>query len=73
LRGRELPDLDDLSEAIISVLHHGNDLPLQLSQKMLVGDVLGEVPDDVPTLPIQQDFNKQCKSLRLKPEADSKV
>ncbi|MDO9178955.1 MAG: DUF5682 family protein [Agitococcus sp.] len=73
LRGRELPDLDDLSEAIISVLHHGNDLPLQLSQKMLVGDVLGEVPDDVPTLPIQQDFNKQCKSLRLKPEADSKA
>ena len=39
---------------------------------MLVGDVL-EVPDDVPTLPIQQDFNKQCKSLRLKPEADSKA
>ena len=46
---------------------------MQLSQKMLVGDILGEVPDDVPTLPIQQDFNKQCKSLRLKPEADSSL
>jgi hypothetical protein len=43
-----------------------------ICQKMLVGEVLGEVPDDVPSLPIQQDFNKQCKSLRLKPEADSK-
>jgi len=72
LRGRELPDLDDLNEAIVSVLHHGNHLPAQLAHKMLVGEVLGEVPDDVPTLPIQQDFNKQCKSLRLKPEADSK-
>lgn len=72
LRGRELPDLDDLSEAIISVLHHGNDLPAQFAQKMLVGEVLGEVPDDVPSLPIQQDFNKQCKSLRLKPEAEAK-
>ncbi len=73
LRGRELPDLDDLSEAIISVLHHGNELPLQLSQKLLVGEVLGEVPDDVPALPIQQDFLKQCKSLRLKVEADAKT
>lgn len=72
LRGRHLPDLDDVHEAIISVLHHGNDLPLQLSQKMLIGDVLGEVPDDAPALPIQQDFAKQCKSLRLKAEADSK-
>ena len=72
LRGRELPDLDDLNEAIVSVLHHGNELPSQFAQKMLVGEVLGEVPDDVPSLPIQQDFNKQCKSLRLKPDAEAK-
>ena len=73
LRGRELPDLDDLNEAIVSILHHGNALPSQLAHKMLVGEVLGSVPDDVPSLPIQQDFLKQCKSLRLKQEADSKA
>ena len=73
LRGRELPDLDDLNEAIVSILHHGNALPSQLAHKMLVGEVLGSVPDDVPSLPIQQDFLKLCKSLRLKQEADSKA
>ncbi|MDO8329629.1 MAG: DUF5682 family protein [Fluviicoccus sp.] len=72
MRGRRLPDLDDLQEAIVSVLHHGDTLPLTLSRKLLVGDVLGEIPDDTPSLPLQTDFQKQCKSLRLKQEADSR-
>lgn len=72
LRGRHLPDLDDLQEAIVSVLHHGDALPSVLSQRLLVGERLGEVPDDMPALPLQSDFQKQCKSLRLKVEADSR-
>lgn len=69
LRERRIPDLDDLSEAIRSVLHHGYDLPEPIMNQMLLAEKLGHLPDDYSDLPIQQDFLKQCKSLRLKLEA----
>ena len=69
LRERRIPDLDDLSEAIRSVLHHGYDLPEPIMNQMLLAEKLGHLPEDYSELPIQQDFLKQCKSLRLKLEA----
>ena len=69
LRERRIPDLDDLSEAIRSVLHHGYDLPEPIMNQMLLAEKLGHLPEDYTELPIQQDFLKQCKSLRLKLEA----
>ncbi|WP_111858218.1 DUF5682 family protein [Acinetobacter sp. CFCC 10889] len=69
LRERRIPDLEDLSEAIRSVLHHGYDLPEPIMNQMLLAEKLGHLPEDYSELPIQQDFLKQCKSLRLKLEA----
>ncbi len=69
LRERRIPDLEDLSEAIRSVLHHGYDLPEPIMNQMLLAEKLGHLPEDYTELPIQQDFLKQCKSLRLKLEA----
>ncbi len=69
LRERRIPDLEDLSEAIRSVLHHGYDLPQPIMNQMLLAEKLGHLPEDYSELPIQQDFLKQCKSLRLKLEA----
>lgn len=69
LRERRIPDLDDLTEAIRSVLHHGYDLPEPIMNQMLLAEKLGHLPEVYSELPIQQDFLKQCKSLRLKLEA----
>lgn len=69
LRGRHVPDLDDLQEAIVSVLHHGYELPQPILTQLLIDERLGQVPDTLQTLPIQQDFLQQCKSYRLKLEA----
>lgn len=73
LRGRHLPDLDDLQEAIVSVLHHGYALPQPVLDQLLADEKLGQVPEALQNLPIQQDFAQQCKSFRLKLEAPHKT
>ena len=64
------PGLAELHEAALSVICNGNDAPMQLIQReLMIGNVLGTIPTDVPTVPLQQDLQAQQKSLRLKPEA----
>nr|WP_229832334.1 DUF5682 family protein [Deinococcus metalli] len=67
LRGRALPGLDELNEAALSVFGWDSDLPLRLIERQLVvGEALGSVPEDVPTVPLAQDLAKTQKTLRLK-------
>lgn len=67
LRGRALAGLDELNEAALSVFGWDSDLPLRLiSQKLIVGEALGRVPDDTPSVPLVQDVARQQKRLRLK-------
>jgi hypothetical protein len=74
LRGRTSPGLDELTEATRSVLTLGDDTVLAfVRDALVVGDRLGEVPPDVPTVPLQRDLESQQKSLRLKPEALQKT
>src|SRR3569833_377352 len=40
---------------------------------LIVGERLGEVPDDAPAGPLQQDLQRQQKRLRIPPEAAQKV
>jgi hypothetical protein len=71
IRGRSAPGLDELGDATLTTLCHGNPLPMRvIERKLIVGDRLGEVPDDVPTVPLQRDLAALQKSLRLKPTAD---
>lgn len=71
LRGRALPGLDELNEAALSVFGWDSDLPLRLIERQLVvGEALGEVPGDVPTVPLAQDLARIQKSLRLKVQAE---
>ena len=52
----------------------GENAPLQLIEdELTVGHVLGGVPADVPQVPLQRDMEQQQKSLRMKPEAASKL
>ncbi len=69
LRGRRIPDLEDLFEVIRSVLNHGLDIPQPILAKLLEDEQLGQVPDELIELPIQKDFLQQVKHFRLKLEA----
>ena len=71
IRGRQAAGLDELDEATLSVLCHGNPVPVRLIQrKLVVGQRLGQVPDAVPMVPLQRDLTALQKSLRLKVSAD---
>lgn len=70
LRDRPLPGLTELNEATQAVICFGNDLPLQLiHDKLIVGETLGQVPEETPMSPLQLDLQREQKRLRLKPEA----
>lgn len=70
LRARPLADLSDIADATRSVFCFESDLPMRLiARDLLIGDRMGELPDDVPMVPLQQDLQRLQKSLRLKPEA----
>jgi hypothetical protein len=62
--------LAEMDEAIRAVICMGDDAPLQLLRKRLViSEKMGQVPADVPAVPLQQDLSKLMRSLRMKPEA----
>lgn len=69
LRGRRIPDLEDLFEVIQSVLNHGLEIPQPVLNKLLHDEKLGQVPEALIELPIQKDFLQQVKHFRLKLEA----
>ncbi|MET8204462.1 DUF5682 family protein [Streptomyces sp. NPDC005373] len=70
MRGRPLAGLTETTDAIRAVMCEGSDVPLSLVRdKLVVGDVLGEVPDAAPAVPLQRDLTRLQRSLRVKPEA----
>lgn len=70
MRGRPLAGLTEMTDAIRAVMCEGSDVPLSLvHDRLVVGGVLGEVPDAAPAVPLQRDLTRLQRSLRLKPEA----
>ncbi|MGW2957219.1 DUF5682 family protein [Streptomyces sp. NPDC001220] len=70
MRGRPLPGLGETTDAVRAVLCEGSDVPLALvHDRLVVGDVLGEVPETAPAVPLQRDLAREQRRLRLKPEA----
>ncbi|MGW4271671.1 DUF5682 family protein [Streptomyces seoulensis] len=70
MRGRPLPGLSETTDAVRAVLGDGSDVPLALvHDRLVVGDVLGEVPETAPAVPLQRDLARLQRRLRLKPEA----
>ncbi|MER8116781.1 DUF5682 family protein [Streptomyces sp. NPDC094031] len=70
MRGRPLPGLGETTDAVRAVMCDGSDVPLALvHDRLVVGDVLGEVPESAPAVPLQRDLARRQRSLRLKPEA----
>ncbi len=69
-----LAAMRELNEAVLSVMLGGNALPMQLiARKLIVGEVLGHVPDEAPTMPLLQDLQRESKRLRLAFAVDEQV
>ncbi|MGW7362564.1 DUF5682 family protein [Streptomyces sp. NPDC054841] len=69
MRARPLAGLSETTDAIRAVMCDGSEVPLGLIQDALItGDVLGEVPDTAPAVPLQRDLTRLHRTLRLKPE-----
>ncbi|HEU4994210.1 MAG TPA: DUF5682 family protein [Gemmatimonadaceae bacterium] len=74
LRGRPVPGLPELTESTLSALLDGNEVPLALLRKRLtIGDTLGTVPKDAPSVPLQEAIARDQKRLRMSPQASEKV
>lgn len=67
LRGLQLPGIEELKEALITIINGGDTTQLnQIERKLIIGDKVGKVPDIIPSVPLQKDFEQQVKSARLK-------
>lgn len=73
LRNKYYVSLDELNEAVLSVMCMGDQILLELVKKeLIVGNVLGKVPDDIPKVPLQEDFEQKVKGLKLRLTAEPK-
>jgi hypothetical protein len=71
MRGRSIASLEELTESTLSILCHGNPMPLRvIERKLIVGQRLGEVPEGAPAVPLQKDLAAQQKTLRMKVTGD---
>ncbi len=74
LRGRPLAGLAEVDEATRAVLCEGDEVSARyVTDHLVVGERLGDVPDDVPTVPLEADLARTCRSLRIKREATARV
>jgi Family of unknown function (DUF5682) len=70
IRDLPAPGLDELREAVLATLCGGEEERLALIRgKLEIGEKLGEVPTETPTVPLQHDLQRLQKRLRLKPSA----
>ncbi len=73
LRGRPLAGLPELTEATRAVLGEGADSAFALvHERLVVGQVLGSVPAQAPTVPLQAELEREQRRLRLRPEAGTR-
>ncbi|WP_063052371.1 DUF5682 family protein [Nocardia arthritidis] len=69
LRGRPLAGLSEVTEATRSVLCGGDETMLRLViGELVVGEALGAVSEQTPTVPLDADLRATIRSLRMKQE-----
>ncbi len=74
LRERPQPGLDELLEGLRTTVCMGHEAPIRfIEQHLIIGNRLGAIPSEVPSIPLQRDLEQQQKSLRLKPDATQKI
>ena len=74
LRGRPLAGLSEVTEATRAVLCDGDELAVRyVTDHLVVGQVLGSVSPDVPTVPLEADLLAICRTLRIRREAVPRI
>lgn len=74
LRGRVSPGLDEVTEATQSVLCDGDSVRLALvMREVVIGEALGQVPPEAPSVPLEADLRATARRLRLKIDPLEKV
>ncbi|HML20882.1 MAG TPA: DUF5682 family protein [Aggregatilinea sp.] len=74
LRGRPAAGLDELNEAALAVFCFGSDLPMRLiHDRLIVGEAMGDVPDENPMVPLQRDLQQEQKRLRMAVESGASL
>src|SRR5436305_12139790 len=69
-----MPGLAELTEAIETVLCHGDATPMSLiREKLEIGERLGQVPTETPAVPLQRHLEERQRTLRLKPSVETKT
>ena len=70
LRDRPAAGFEELTEAAVSVFCAGDPaLWNEVSDELLIGSVVGEIPPETPLAPLIEDLQRQQKAVRLKPES----
>lgn len=72
LRLRPRPGLDEVLDAADTVMAGTTGLAL-IDRQLIVGDDIGEVPDNAPQVPLARDLAAQQRRVRLKPSADAQT
>ena len=70
LRGRPVAGLVEVNDSARAVLGDGTDVPMRLlSNELIVGTLIGQVPAHTPMVPLARSLAMAQKRVRLKPEA----
>lgn len=70
LRGRPLAGLSEVTEATRAVLCEGDETVLRLiGEEMVVGEALGTIPPNTPTVALEADLRARIRTLRMKRQA----
>ncbi|HRK59096.1 MAG TPA: DUF5682 family protein, partial [Candidatus Kapabacteria bacterium] len=74
IRNLNKPGLNEMQEATRTVMLMGDSLPMILLKKELyVGNNIGQIPDEAPKSPLQLDFDKKIRYLRLKLSEEEQI
>ena len=72
LRDRPRPGLAEVLDAAGAVMAGTGGMTL-IERDLIVGDAIGEVPDDAPQVPLARDLAAQIRKVRLKPAATPQI
>ena len=74
LRGRPLAGLAEVTEATRAVLCDGDELAVRyVTDHLVVGQALGSVSPDVPTVPLEADLVATCRTLLIRRQAVPRI
>ena len=74
MRSLARPGLKEMYDATVSVMCLGDEILMKLVQENLItGKKIGRIPDGLPKLPIQTDFDAKIKTYRFQIREDEKI